>query len=291
MVSHWSLSDSKSPQVSRTLLSILADFNNAVVCMVSTRPLIFKSSSPWTSLLVTVPRAPITISITVTFIFHSFFRPLARSKYLSLFSLSFNFILWSAATAKSTILQVLFFFFLLIISKSGRDYRIVCISKSQKSLCVSFFGTDSGLCIYHLFAWSHYYYYCYYCLFYEYDNLLLLFLHNRTNEISCHQIIYRIYWIKTVQLKPTRYMKTLPVLDCTIKFNIVKKLKWSQIRMSSYCKTHAHTHTHTHMYMGEGNYESQNMMKINCWTKEANWYIRVDMLISLESFAPWLIPY
>ena len=38
MVFHWRLSDSKSPQISRTLLSILAVFNNAVVWMVSTRP-------------------------------------------------------------------------------------------------------------------------------------------------------------------------------------------------------------------------------------------------------------
>ena len=46
MVFLWSLSDSKSPQVSRTLLSILADLNNAVVRMVSTRVFISKSSSP-----------------------------------------------------------------------------------------------------------------------------------------------------------------------------------------------------------------------------------------------------
>ena len=46
MVSRWSVSDGKSPQVSRTLLSILVDLNNAVVCMVSTRSLISKSSSP-----------------------------------------------------------------------------------------------------------------------------------------------------------------------------------------------------------------------------------------------------
>ena len=38
MVFHWSLSDNKSPQVSRTLLSILAVLNNAVIWMVSTRP-------------------------------------------------------------------------------------------------------------------------------------------------------------------------------------------------------------------------------------------------------------
>ena len=38
MVFHWSLSDSKFPQVSRTILSILAVLNNAVIWMVSTRP-------------------------------------------------------------------------------------------------------------------------------------------------------------------------------------------------------------------------------------------------------------
>ena len=45
MVSHWSLSDSKSPQVSGILLSILAVFNNTVVWMVSTRPPTSKSNS------------------------------------------------------------------------------------------------------------------------------------------------------------------------------------------------------------------------------------------------------
>ena len=45
MVFHWSLSDSKSPQVSRTLLSILAFLNNVVVLIVSTRPPTYKSSS------------------------------------------------------------------------------------------------------------------------------------------------------------------------------------------------------------------------------------------------------
>ena len=71
MVSHWSLIDNKSPQVSRTLLSILADLNNAIVWMVSSSPLIFKSFSPCTNPLVTVPRAPIKIGIIVTFMFPS----------------------------------------------------------------------------------------------------------------------------------------------------------------------------------------------------------------------------
>ena len=70
MVFHWSLSDSKSPRVSRTLLSILAVLNNAVVSMVSTRPLTSLSSSPFNNPLATVPKVPITIGIIVTFMFH-----------------------------------------------------------------------------------------------------------------------------------------------------------------------------------------------------------------------------
>ena len=117
MVFHWSLSDSKSPQVSTTLLSILAVLNNAVVWMVSTRSPTSKSSRPLNNPLVTVLKAPITICIIVTFMLHSFFNSLARSRYLSLFSHSFSFIRWSAATAKSTIWEI--FFFLLIIIRSG----------------------------------------------------------------------------------------------------------------------------------------------------------------------------
>ena len=55
MVFHWSLSDNKFPLVSRTLLSFLADLNNAVIWMVSTRPLVSKSSSPCINPLVNVP--------------------------------------------------------------------------------------------------------------------------------------------------------------------------------------------------------------------------------------------
>ena len=72
MVSHWNLRDSKSLQITRTLLSILADLNNAVDWMVSIRTLISKSSSPHTYPMLTVARVPIKIAITVTFIFHSF---------------------------------------------------------------------------------------------------------------------------------------------------------------------------------------------------------------------------
>ena len=136
MVFHWSLSNSKSPQVTKNLLSILAVINNAVVWMVSTRPPTSNSSSPFSNPFVTVPNAPITIGIIVTCMFHSFFNSLARSMYLSFFSHSFSFILWSVGTAKSTILQVLLFL-LIIIIKSGPLAGIrwsVCIWKFHRSL-------------------------------------------------------------------------------------------------------------------------------------------------------------
>ena len=146
MVFHWSLSDSKSPQVSRTRLSILAVLSNAVVWIISTRPLTSKSSRPFNNPLVTVPNAPIKIGTIVTFMFHSFFNSLARSRYLSFYSLSFRFILWSAGTAKSTILQILFL--LLIFMRSGLLAGIrwsVCMLKSHRSLCKSFSRTGAGL--------------------------------------------------------------------------------------------------------------------------------------------------
>ena len=124
--------------------------------MVSTRPVISKSFSPCVNPSVTVPRAPITIGIIVTFMFHIFYNSLEKSWYLSFFSLSFNFTLSSAGTAKSTILQVLLF--LLIIIRSGLLAKIrwsVCMSKSHRSLCVLFSRTDAGLYIYHLLVWSN----------------------------------------------------------------------------------------------------------------------------------------
>ena len=93
MVFYWSLSENKSPQVSRTLLSILAILNNDVVCMISTRPQTSKSSTPLNNPLITVSKVPITVGIIVTFMFHSFFNPLARSRFVSFFSHSFSFIL------------------------------------------------------------------------------------------------------------------------------------------------------------------------------------------------------
>ena len=147
-------------QVSSSLpdfLRILAVLSNAVVWIVPTCPPTSKSSGPFNNPSVIVPKAPITIGTIVTFTFHSFFNSLARSSYLFFFSHSFRFILWSTRTAKSTILQILFFF-LLIIIRSGLLGGIrwsVCMLKSYRRLCVSFSWTGAGLCIYHLLVWSH----------------------------------------------------------------------------------------------------------------------------------------
>ena len=87
MFFHWSLSESKSLQVSRTLLSILADLNNAVGWMVSTCQLISNFSSLLSNPLWIVLTSPITIGITVTFISLVILCSLARSKYIFFFSL------------------------------------------------------------------------------------------------------------------------------------------------------------------------------------------------------------
>ena len=154
MIFNWN--DSKSPQVSRTLLGILADINNAVVWMVSSRPLVSKSSSTSTNPLVTVPNAPITIGIIVTLMFHSFFCSLARSKCLSL-SFSSVLLCKSPLFGRSSFFLFFsfFFFFLLTISRFGclaEIRRSVCISKSQRIFYVCFSWTGSGLCLYHLFV-------------------------------------------------------------------------------------------------------------------------------------------
>ena len=156
MVFHWSLSDSKFPQVSRTFLSILAVLNNALVWMVPTHPPTSKSSSPFSNPLVTVPNAPITIGIIVTCMFHSFSIPLqGRDSYSSFHILS---MLFCGQPGQQSRLFCKFSFFLLIIIKSGLlagIRRSVCMLKSHRSLCVSFSRTGAGLCIYHLLVWSN----------------------------------------------------------------------------------------------------------------------------------------
>ena len=156
MVFHWSLSDSKPPQVSRTLLSILAVLNNVVVWMVSTRPPTSKSSNPFSNPLVTVPNAPITIGIIVTCMFHSFFSIPSKVEVLILLFTFFQF--YSVVSRDSKVDYFASSLFLLIIIKSGLLTGIrwsVCMLKSHRSLCVAFSRTGAGLCIYHLLVWSN----------------------------------------------------------------------------------------------------------------------------------------
>ena len=173
MVFHGSLSGSKSPQVYRTLFSILAVFNNAVVWMVSTRPPISKSSCPFNNPFVTVPKAPITISIIVIFMFHVFFNSLAWLRYLPFFSHYFSFILWSVRTAKLTILQVLFSFCWLLyglVSWPKLGDPFVCQSPIGVYVC-HFLGQILG-CAYtiqmcanvKLYVCTHLNCFNYYCL-------------------------------------------------------------------------------------------------------------------------------
>ena len=115
--------------------SILADRHIASIWMVSTRPLIYKSSSAFINRPVTVPRKQLRLVTNVIFKFPIFSSSLERLRYLSFFSLPFNFILWSGGTAKSTILRFLFFF-LLIVIRSNRLAEIrwsICASKSYYS--------------------------------------------------------------------------------------------------------------------------------------------------------------
>ena len=160
MVFHWSLSDSKSPQVSRTLLSIQTVLNNTVVWMVSTRPPTSKSSNPFNSPLVTVPNAPITIGIIVTFIFHSFFLIGIFNFKVEVLILLFTFFqFYSVASRDNNVYNLASSLFLLLITiTSGLLVVIrwsVCMSKSHRSLGMSFSRTATGLCIYHLFVWSN----------------------------------------------------------------------------------------------------------------------------------------
>ena len=93
----------------------------------------------------------------VTFMVHSFFNSLARSRYLSFFSLSFRFILISWDSRVDNFANSLLFLLLIIIRSSllaGIRWS-VCMLKSHRSLCVAFSRTGARLCIYHLLVWSN----------------------------------------------------------------------------------------------------------------------------------------
>ena len=150
MVSCWSLSYSRYPQVSRTLLSILSDLNNAEVWIISTCPLISMSSSPCTNPLVTVSRAPIKL-VKLTFMVQSFSLP---SEDLGI-SLSFNFIQWSTGTAKSIILPVLSFSSWLIQGLVVLPiFGYTFVSQNPRGVCVFHFPGEILDCAFSIYLYD-----------------------------------------------------------------------------------------------------------------------------------------
>ena len=159
-VSRWfltSLSDRKFLQVSRTILSILADLNNAVVWNISTRPLIFMSSSPCTNPLMTVPRAPVHRHFHVP----QFFQFSGKVNVLIFLFVFFQFYSMVNRDSKvhNSVSFFCFCFCFFIIINSGHLAEIkwfASMLKSQRNLCISFSRTDSGSLIYHLFVQSNF---------------------------------------------------------------------------------------------------------------------------------------
>ena len=127
---HWSLIDSKCLQVSRTLLSILVDLDNAVIWLVSFRSPKFQLfQSPFQAL---GDRSKCWSHnwLTVSLIFGSFLSSPAKSKYLSLYWLSLIFTLWSTGTANHLYGK---FFFCSCYLSLGLIFRWpVYISKSLR---------------------------------------------------------------------------------------------------------------------------------------------------------------
>ena len=118
MIIHRSLSDNKSPQISRTLLNILTDINHSVVWMASILPLISCSNCLLSKPLGTVPSAPITIGI----MFHRLL-VLCQDRSTSLIS----FIFYRRSTERQNPLDDKFF---LIGTSSG---ILLCL----RELCAS----------------------------------------------------------------------------------------------------------------------------------------------------------
>ena len=113
MDSHWGLSDSKSPQVSMTLLSILANLNNDVGWM-SPFVLIFTSLPGLTSIFFTVPGAPISISSLFSCSTVFYF----SSKVQILFLLFIFFEFYSVVSRENKVNHFASSLFLLIIIRS-----------------------------------------------------------------------------------------------------------------------------------------------------------------------------
>ena len=143
-----------------TVRNILTDFNNALVWMVSSRPLTSKPSIPFTNPLVTVPSALITIGITVTFMLHSLFNSLTRPRYLSFCWLSI-LICGQPGLQNPQFDKLSFSYWILLSLVVWLRFGIRFYLKIPEEFVHLIF--HSGLCIYDLFTRTNFnYYYHYY---------------------------------------------------------------------------------------------------------------------------------
>ena len=150
MTFHWSLSDSKSSQVSRTRLRILAVLSNAVIWIVSTHMQTSKSSRPFNKPLVMCQKHQSQlVQSSLSCSSASSVLSQGWGTYPSFHILSVLF--WGQPGQQSR-KYCKFSFFLLIIIRSGLLSGLrwsVCMLKSHRSLWVPFSRTGAGLCIYH----------------------------------------------------------------------------------------------------------------------------------------------
>ena len=162
-ISWWSFTGiwvKTSLLMSPGLFSVFWPFSSdaAAFWLLFTRLPTFKSSSQFNNYLVTIPNAPITIGIIITFMFHSFFNFLTRPEVLILFFFTF-FQFHSVVSQYSKVynsansLFFIFYFFCWLLWGLVSWLRLGDPSVGQSPigvLCVSFSRTGAGLCIYHL---------------------------------------------------------------------------------------------------------------------------------------------
>ena len=128
MVFHWSLSDFKSPQVTRTFLSIRANFNTAVVWMIFHWPSVHPFSFLGLWEMFQGHQLQLVSSLPSTA-----FSELRQDPNIGLFfCLPSLFTQWSAGMAKSTN-DKFFFFWLINMRKSP---RILCVLVSKTDSCL-----------------------------------------------------------------------------------------------------------------------------------------------------------
>ena len=140
MVFHCSLNDSKYPQVSRTLLSILTVLNNVVVWMVPVVRQLPSLPVPLVILLLLYQKHQSQFGIIITFMFHSFFNSLARSRVLSFFS--------SITSIKNSSLWNYLSHHYCIVSfiRDQETANTICISlhSLMSFMCLDFFPEVTG---------------------------------------------------------------------------------------------------------------------------------------------------